>query len=118
MAKIHEREDTKHMTRAALVCRSQGHSLEGIDTALPAKLKGASAMVTLRCLRYNPRNPAEPIACGYEVDMEISLRNGELVSRKSVYPREGYLRAREDRGAPRLLRDDTRGSLLARLVDG
>lgn len=116
MAKLSERDDTKHMTQAALVCRSQGHSLEGLDTALPAKLKGVSAQVTLRCLRYSPRNPAEPLACGYEVDMEISLRSGELVGRRGIYTDSNYLRAPEDKGAPRLRRDDTRGSLLARLV--
>lgn len=118
MGQIHELEETKHMTHAALVCRSQGHSLEGLDTALPSKLKGASAQVTLRCLRFNPRNPSEPLACGYEVDMEISLRNGELVSRRSVYPREGYLRAPEDKGQPRLRRDEVRGSLISRIISG
>ncbi len=116
MPKIRESEETKHMTDAALVCRSQGHSLEGLGTALPAKLKGASAQVTLRCLRYNPHNPSEPLACGYEVDLDINLANGELISRRGVYPREGYLRLAEDRGLPRLRRDDTRGSLLARLL--
>lgn len=116
MAKLVEPEETKHMTQAALVCRSQGHAIEGLDTALPAKLKGASAQVTLRCARFNPRNPGEPIFCGYEVGLEISLRNGELVARRGVYPREGYLRLAEDKGLPRLRRDDTRGALLARLI--
>ncbi len=116
MAKIREPEETKHMTRAALVCRSQGHSLEGLDTALPAKLKGVSAEVTLRCARFNPHKPTEPIFCGYEVEMEISLATGELLSRRGTYPKDGYLRLPEDKGQPRLLRDETRGALLSRLV--
>lgn len=116
MAKIKEPLETAHMSKAALVCRSQGHALEGLDTALPSTLKGAGAEVELWCKRFNPGNPSQPIMCGYFVKIEVSLRNGQLVSRVPKYDDPTYLKAKEDAGTGRLARDDVRGALLSRLV--
>jgi hypothetical protein len=111
-----ELDETESMTVEALVCRQQGHAIESIVTALPSKLKGASAVVDLYCKRYNPAKPSVPIMCGYHVQMEVSLADGGLISRAGRYPEDGYLRHKDFKGMPRLTRDEVRGSLFARLI--